>query len=211
VIRYFVTGTDTDAGKTHVGCALARRARLRGHRVFAWKPIETGCGPLGPDQEALAMAAGDWQQGLLRGIYRFALPAAPWVAAQAEAAAVDLERIAAVFAEGAQGATVAMVEGAGGWRVPITEDADMGTLASRLGLPVIVVGRAGLGTINHTLLTTEAIERDGAAIRAVVLSMRPSDDAGAAESNRAQIERRWGGRVVVLGQDPAVLDELLAV
>jgi len=75
---YFITGTDTNVGKTYVTCALARRARELGHTVFAFKPIETGCavthdGCLGADQELLADAAGDWQRGVFRALYRFAL------------------------------------------------------------------------------------------------------------------------------------------
>src|SRR5207244_2613618 len=88
------TGTDTNAGKTYVSCALARRAVALGHKVLAFKPIETGCpgdGDLwGEDQERLAEAAGNWQTGVLRGIYRFPLPAAPLVAAEATGAAIDL-------------------------------------------------------------------------------------------------------------------------
>src|SRR6185503_5121166 len=96
---YFITGTDTNVGKTYVTCALARRARGLGQRVFALKPIETGCSPghdgrlLGPDQELLVAAAGDWQQGELRGLYRFPLPAAPRVAAEAAGAVIDLEAV----------------------------------------------------------------------------------------------------------------------
>jgi dethiobiotin synthetase len=90
-----------------------------------------------------------------------------------------------------------LVEGAGGWRVPITPNADMGVLAKLLGFPVLVVARAGLGTINHSLLTIEAITRDGCAVAGVVLSKLPSDDLALAESNREQIQRRWDGTVVV--------------
>jgi dethiobiotin synthetase len=213
---YFITGTDTNVGKTYVTCALARRARARGGRVFAFKPMETGCattpsGYVGADQELLAAAAGAWQQGSLRGLYRFALPAAPLVAATAEHAAIDLDVVLKTTREGARAgqATLTLVEGAGGWRVPITPDADMSTLARRLALPVIVVARAGLGTINHTLLTAEAIHRDGAPVAAVVLSQRPDDDRRATESNRAEILRRWAGSVLILQSDPTALDSLL--
>ena len=214
---YFITGTDTDAGKTHVTCALATRARARGHKVFAFKPIETGCGPgargglVGADQELLAAAAGDWQQGLLRGVYRFALPAAPLVAAEQAGQTIDVALIerAARDAVAQSGATWTLVEGAGGWRVPITSVADMGSLARTFGLPVLVVARARLGTINHTLLTIEAIERDGLSVAGVVLSRRPEDDPDAARSNQAQIQRRWAGAVILLGLEPVVLDGLV--
>jgi dethiobiotin synthetase len=217
VTGYFVTGTDTNVGKTYVTCALARRARALGHKVFAFKPIESGCalGPdgqaFGADQELLARAAGDWQQGRLRGVYRFTLPAAPLVAAAAGQTSIDLRLLAEVARAGASHAEVSLtlVEGAGGWRVPITASADMSTLARDLGLPIVIVARAGLGTINHALLTIEAVERDGLPVASVVLSRRPEDDLGFAQSNRLEIVRRWPGLVLILGSDAAVLDDLL--
>ena len=212
----FVTGTDTNVGKTYVACALAQRARARGHKVFAFKPIETGCtategGYLGADQELLAAAAGDWQTGALRGLYRFPLPAAPLVAAHQAGSAIDLDLVERTVREGAaqSGVSWTLVEGAGGWRVPITPDADMAALARRLRFPVVVVARAGLGTINHSLLTLEAIERDGLSVAGLVLSRRETDDPVAAESNLAQIQRRWAGSITILATDPLVLDRLL--
>ena len=210
---YFITGTDTGVGKTFVTTALSRRARAQGQRVFAFKPIETGCEEFhgerrGADQELLAEAAGNWQQGALRGLIRLLQPAAPLVAAEAEASTIDLDQISALLAEGAQGADLVLVEGAGGWRVPITTAEDMSDLARRCGLPVIVVARAGLGTINHSLLTIEAVEASGQSVAAVILSRRAEDDRGFAESNAQEIRRRRPERVVVL-ETPADLDFLL--
>ena len=102
-----------------------------------------------------------------------------------------------------------MVEGAGGWRVPIIEDEDMSNLARRLACEVVIVGRAGLGTINHSLLTIEAVERDGLKLAAVVLSRRPEEEREFARSNCAQIRRRWKGTVILFDTDPTVLDPLL--
>jgi dethiobiotin synthetase len=186
---FFVTGTGTGVGKTFVTAMLAAHARTTGRRVFAFKPIETGCNPLGEDQELLARAAGDWQQGELRNLYRFTRAIAPLAAAQAEDRAIDLDQVERVFQHGFAQADLALVEGAGGWRVPITEAEDMASLAVRLGLPVIVVGTAGLGTINHTLLTIEAIEREELRIATVVLSCRPEDDFAFAKANAAEIQR----------------------
>jgi dethiobiotin synthetase len=210
----FVTGTDTNAGKTYVSCTLARLATSRGHKVLAFKPIETGCeatsfGLRGADQELLATAAGDWQTGPLRGLYRFPLPAAPLVAAEAAGAAIDLDLIERTVRAASSQATWTLVEGAGGWRVPITPTVDMATLAQQLGLPVIIVARAGLGTINHSLLTVEAVERDGLRIAGLVLSQRHADDPVMALSNRAEIQRRWPGPIFILRTDPTVLDPLL--
>jgi dethiobiotin synthetase len=208
---YFVTGTDTGVGKTHVAVAITRYLRSQGARVFAFKPIETGCPVdehgvrLGEDQQALCDAAGCWQQGDLQGVYRLAMPAAPSVAALAEGLEIDLGRIAEVVRIGSASAE-AVVEGAGGWRVPVTPTADMATMAKLLGLPVIIVGRAGLGTINHTLLTVEAVERDGCAVAAVVISRRPDDGQPFAQSNAEEIAKRWRGLVRIYEGDAGVFD-----
>jgi dethiobiotin synthetase len=205
---YFVTGTDTGVGKTYVTAALAKRARQLGKRVFAWKPIETGCGLVngqlvGEDQEAIS---SDWQEGELRGLYRFRRPVAPLMAARMEGE-IDPERIVETFRLGAT-ADLVLVEGAGGWRVPITDDLDMSGLAKRLGLPVIVVARGTLGTINHTLLTVEAVRRDGQEVAAVVLSCRPGEPPDFVEENANEIRRRFLGRVLALWDDPYALDLL---
>jgi dethiobiotin synthetase len=219
LIGYFVTGTDTGVGKTFVTAAIAQRACGAGHKVLAYKPIETGCTRgadaeyVGADQEALALAAGNWQTGALRGLYRFGLPASPLVAAAAEQASIDVLAVIEAVQRGVagSGASVVLVEGAGGWRVPITRACDMGGLALALGFPVILVARAGLGTINHTVLSLEAIERDGATCAGVVLARRPDDDVAAAESNRDQVQHRWSGPVEIFGGDPAALDRFLSI
>jgi len=205
---YFVTGTDTGAGKTYVSAALLRRARALGRRTFGFKPIETGCTEaLGPDQQVLCDAAGGWQTGPLRGLYQFRNPVAPRVASEAEALPIDLDLV--VSTARSVSADFTIVEGAGGWRVPVTDSADMAVLAKKLGAPVIVAARAGLGTINHTLLTLEAVERDGCTAAAAILSRRPDEDVGFAEQNAAEIRRRWPGRVLVLGADAGILDPLI--
>lgn len=207
--RYFVTGTDTGVGKTFVTAALARRARELGRTVSAFKPIETGCsGDLGSDQWTLVEAAGGWQTAHLRGLYSLRHPVAPLVAARAEGVEIDLSLVESTIL--AVSVDLLLVEGAGGWRVPITESEDMAALAVRLAMPVVIVARASLGTINHSLLTIEAVERDGCSIAAVVLSKLPVESTVTAESNRSEIERRWGGPVLIFGADsPAsVLDRL---
>jgi dethiobiotin synthetase len=207
----FVTGTDTGVGKTFVTSALARRAREFGQRVFAFKPIETGCcNGLGDDQRALTAAAGGWQTGELAGLYSFKLAAAPLVSATAEGGEVSLERITHVAHVGSSQVDFCLVEGAGGWRVPITRSQDMSTLARALALPVVVVARAGLGTINHSLLTIEAVERDGLKVAALVLSRLATDDESFARSNAEQIRAAWAGTVFVFRDETSSLDAVLA-
>ena len=210
--RLFVSGTDTGAGKTFVTCAMARRARALGRKVFGYKPIETGCervnGTLvGADQQLVTEAAGGWQTGEQRGVYQLIQPLAPLVAAQAEGRALDMEKIVRVGTSVAD-VDLLLAEGAGGWRVPITETEDMAGLAKRFGADVVVVARAGLGTINHSLLTADAVERDGCRLAAIVLSRRPDEDLSFAQSNAAEIRRRWNGNVIVFDTEPSVFDSL---
>ena len=210
---YFVTGTGTGVGKTFVTSNLARLARARKLRVFAFKPMETGCtfvdgAWVGADQQLLCNAAGDWQRGELRGVYMFEPPVAPLVAAEQAGVEIDLVRIQSVLAQGSTNAELVLVEGAGGWRVPITPTLDMAGLARTLGFPVIVVGHATLGTINHSLLTIEAIERDGHRVEALVLSKRPEDDHSHVMDNVKRIEALWRGQVLV-HVEPADLASLL--
>jgi dethiobiotin synthetase len=211
VTCWFVTGTDTGVGKTFVSAGLARRARALGRRVFAFKPIETGCtGELGDDQRELCEAAGGWQSNELRGMYRLEMAVAPLVAARAAGIDIDLASILAAVRRAREGADFALVEGAGGWRVPITSTADMASLALSVGGEVVLVARAGLGTINHTLLSIEAIERDGARVVGAVLSRRPEDRLDLAQSNLDEIRRRWHGHVQLYSGVPAELDSLLS-
>ncbi len=207
---YFITGTGTGVGKTFVTTALAHRARAHEKRVFAFKPIETGCaaGTLGEDQRTLVHAAGGWQTDDLAGVYQFELPAAPSVAAPP--GAISFERIAAAVQLGSEQAEVVLVEGAGGWRVPIDQAHDMGALAKQCGFPILVVATAALGTINHSLLTIEAIERDGQRVAALVLSQLPSDDPALVVTNVQQLRSRWAGSIIVLATESSVLDPLLA-
>ena len=124
----FVTGTDTGVGKTFISCELVRRARAAGHRVFAFKPIETGVtGEWGEDQLALAKASASAP----RGTYRFSLPAAPLVAARAEGKEIDLGRIELDLLAGVEGSTRVLIEAAGGWRVPISDQQGTTELARR--------------------------------------------------------------------------------
>jgi dethiobiotin synthetase len=208
----FVTGTDTGVGKTVVTAALSRRLRERGLRVFAFKPIETGCTVdvrgerMGDDQRTLCAAAGGWQSGELAGLYRLLAAVAPSVAAEAERVTIDIDRVVEVARRGAGQADVTIVEGAGGWRAPLSRESDVSSLARALGWPVVVVARATLGTINHTVLTLEAAERDGCQIAGVVMSRRPEESLEFARSNAFQIEQTAGQPVTIFDGDARVLD-----
>ncbi|MBV8759399.1 MAG: dethiobiotin synthase, partial [Deltaproteobacteria bacterium] len=159
----------------------------------------------GADMEALAKAAGDWQQGDLRGIYRLRSPVAPYVAAVEDGIEIDFAKIKRTVEDGAAQAEVTLVEGAGGWRVPLTGSQDIADLARDLGLPVVIVCRGTLGTINHSLLTIEAVERDGCRVGAVVLSKRPEESHDFTRNNAEQIRRRWSkAPIVIVENDESV-------
>ena len=180
-----VTGTDTGVGKTFVTAALTRWLRSNGIDAVALKPIETGWDETTSDARVLADASGRsvadtvWQH--------FALPAAPKVAAEAEARTIDRAELARWVWDAAAGSQVCFVEGAGGWLVPMGRGWRFRDAARDLSSRVLVVGRAGLGTINHSLLTLDAVQNTAQVI-AMVLSVRPDDTPQVAHSNRTEIE-----------------------
>ena len=155
----FVTGTDTGVGKTRVAVALIHALRAQGLRVAAMKPVSAGNTPgeLNGDVVALLRAAN--VEADLRDVnpYAFAEPVAPHIAAQQAGVHIALDYIAAAYARLAAAADVVVVEGAGGWCVPLNEHEDMADLAQRLGLPVVLVVGLRLGCLNHALLTAESI------------------------------------------------------
>ncbi len=167
----FVTGTDTGVGKTVAACAIVRGMRAAGIDVGVMKPIETGVGPEGPlDAQALLKASKCSDSLDLVCPQRFALPAAPTVAAQAEGRDVTLEPLDDAFEQLQARHDAVVVEGAGGLLVPAARGVSMADLAQRWQLPLVVVARASLGTINHSRLTIEAAQARGLEILGLVIS-----------------------------------------
>lgn len=163
---YFVTGTDTGVGKTLISAALLHAFAARGLRVVGMKPVAAGCEwrdgvAYWDDVEQLRAAANvDAAQALVNP-YRFEPAIAPHIAAAQAGGAIRLDVIArACDALHAQ-ADVVIVEGAGGFRVPLNDREDMADLARALSLPVILVVGMRLGCINHALLSAEAIRHAG--------------------------------------------------
>lgn len=162
----FVTGTDTGVGKTLFSAALLLRLGAAGINAAACKPIAAGCrrheGRLvSADAELLAAAAP--VKAALQTINPVALePAvAPHIAAAEAGIRLDPAPLVAACRAAARGADFLVVEGAGGWRVPLGETGTMADIAAGLGLPVVLVVGLRLGCLNHALLTAEAIRRDG--------------------------------------------------
>lgn len=201
----FVTGTDTGVGKTVVAGGLARRLADRGFRVGVLKPVETGCPPGATPADGAFLAAAARTPGGADAVVpvRYAEPLAPLVAARREGRPVDVRAIEEAYERVRAENDVVLVEGAGGLSVPITEDLDMAGLAARFGLPLLVVARPDLGTLNHTFLTVRYARERGLDPAGVVLSGGRGDDADTAErTNPAMIEEMCG--VEVLGIVPRI-------
>jgi len=199
----FVTGTDTGVGKTLVSVALIEAFRKSGLKVGAMKPIETGVEDEGPlDAIALRDATGSTDPLATICPQQFALPAAPNAAANAEGREVDLAAIDAAYATLAKGRDLMVVEGAGGLLVPIQEDWTMAELARRLDLPLLVVARASLGTINHTALTLEVAASKALPVLGVVISHAGGPISSADASNLRALKKLLGNRLI--GEIPAL-------
>ncbi|MEW6501526.1 MAG: dethiobiotin synthase [Thermodesulfobacteriota bacterium] len=166
----FVTATDTGVGKTLVCGLLCRFLKEQGIDVGYQKWASTG-GLTSPDLERVAGLAG----GPLPPFdpeaqvpYRFAFPASPHLAAEMEGRVVEADRIAEAFRVAQAACDVLVVEGVGGAMVPLTRELLLVDLLARLRLPTLIVARSGLGTLNHTLLTIEALRRREMPILGVV-------------------------------------------
>ena len=189
----FVTATDTGVGKTEVACALLREARASGLDAVGMKPAQSGVGPGEPsDAERLRDACNGVEPLDALCPYTFAAPLAPAVAARLEGKEISLDRILAAARALAARHAALVVEGAGGLLVPLTERETYADLARALGLPVVVVARAGLGTVNHTALTVEALRRRGLEVAAIVLNRAAPADDPSTPHNAAEIARLTG-------------------
>lgn len=164
---YFIAGTDTDVGKTTIAAGLLHAARLQGLSTLAAKPVASGCAVTSKglrNADALALIDQSTVQLPYERVNPFAFePAiAPHLAAREAGVALALPALLKAM-QGilAEGADFTLIEGAGGWRVPLSDHANLSDLAIALKLPVILVVGVRLGCINHALLSAEAIARDG--------------------------------------------------
>ena len=177
----FVAGTDTGIGKTAVTCALAAWGRLHGYDVGVMKPVATGGrrrGRVGQvrwvsdDAVRLVEASGVSDPWSLVNPVCFQEPLAPWTAALRERRPVDIAAMLSAFTALAERHDCVIVEGAGGWLVPLNARATVADVAARLKLPVLLVARPGLGTLNHTLLTLGAIRHRRLRCAGVIINSR---------------------------------------
>ena len=161
---WFVTGTDTEVGKTAISCALLAAAAAAGLRTAAVKPVAAGCDDQGHNDDALQLLDCMTEPLDYAQVNPVALEAAiaPHIAAEREGKRLQAGRLAGICRGVMMGkADFVLIEGAGGWRVPISPRETLADLAVQLQVGVILVVGMRLGCINHALLTAEAIRRDG--------------------------------------------------
>ena len=187
----FVTATDTGAGKTAVTAGIAALLRRRGVDVGVFKPVSSGGTA---DARFLTEAAGVTDALELVNPVRLAAPLSPNVAAELEGRQVPLEPIDDAYSRLTRLHDIILVEGVGGLLVPIRDDFLVADLARRLDLPLLVVARAALGTINHTLLTLEAAQRRNQKVIGVVYNTTRPGDPRAARTSPDVIHRLSGVR-----------------
>jgi len=163
---YFVTGTDTEVGKTLVSCALLLHLRKHHARVVGMKPVAAGTTPDGDNEDAQALrAAGSIRVAReLDNPYCLPLPMSPHLAARAAGQRIEVSVLVERYRQLAAQADAVVVEGAGGFLVPLNEQETGADLATALGLPVVLVVGLRLGCLNHALLTQEAILARGLAL-----------------------------------------------
>ncbi len=200
----FVTGTDTDVGKTIVAAAIVAALTAQGIATAAFKPVVTG----------LDNPSDDWPRdhellGALTGAdpravapLAFGPPVSPHLAAELAATPIEPAELVAAARVAAGHADVLVAEGVGGLLVPLTMSYAVRDLAVSLGLPLVVAARPGVGTINHTLLTLEAARSAGLTVRAVVLTPWPAVPSEIQESNRATIAHIGDVEVCALPEIP---------
>ncbi|MFZ5555164.1 MAG: dethiobiotin synthase [Pseudomonadota bacterium] len=211
---WFVTGTDTGVGKTLVAAALIVALRRSGRRVAPMKPVAAGTenGRCADVDTLMAASGGGFPPDLVNP-YCFPDPIAPHVAAARAGVRIAPERIVAAYRRLQAAADAVVVEGAGGFRVPLGPAVDFADVAQQLGLPVILVVRIRLGCLNHALLTAEAVGRRGLALAGWVANAVDPGMAAVRENVEALAERLPGpllGEIPVLADaDPAVAADRL--
>lgn len=195
-VGWFVTGTDTGVGKTCVAAGLLTALGQYGYSTVGMKPVASGghhtaAGVRNQDAEILIAASTVQADYESVNPYVFEPAVAPHIAAQQVGAEIQLTRIHDAYRRLTARADVVVVEGAGGWRVPLNREHDMANLGALLGLPVILVVGLRLGCINHALLTAEAVKADGLAVAGWVAN-EIEPDMPARNDNIAAIRDRIG-------------------
>lgn len=203
----FITGTDTDVGKTVVSAGLALVLRDRGVKVGVMKPVATGC--YGNDKRlishdaAFLMEAAQNEYAPLTSPSRFRNPVSPNVAAMLEKKEVDIPGILKNYHQLQKHYDFMIVEGVGGLMVPLKKDYYVANLIRDMGLPIVIVSYAGLGAINHTLLTVDAATIRGLEVRGIIFNRVSMTNYSLAELTNPKVIHDLSG-TPILGSLPDI-------
>ncbi len=186
---FFITGTDTGVGKTHATCAMLHALKQRGLHAAPMKPVAAGTDETGMNEDVAAMLAVTGHQFAAADVNPYCLkaPLAPHIAAQMENVDIEMARIASAYARLAAQADVVLVEGAGGFLVPMNDAASMADIPRELGLGVILVVSMRLGCLNHALLTAEVVRARGLTLSGWIANT-PGETMAAFEDNLATLK-----------------------
>jgi dethiobiotin synthetase len=212
---FFITGTDTGVGKTIITAALIKAAHILGFSACGMKPIETGCrrtenkegnnSLIPSDGTFLREITGTGESIDLITPIRFENPLAPLPASEIEDKPIDLDKIKTAYKELSNKYDVIIVEGIGGLLVPIKRDHFVIDLAKDFGLPIIVVSKPGLGTINHTMLTVNYAIKEGFDVAGIIINYTRPPESTLAENTNPEIIKRLSP-VPVIGTFPYLKD-----
>jgi dethiobiotin synthetase len=211
-MSYFITGTDTAVGKTYVTRLMLEGLRAMGVDAVGCKPV--ACGDR-DDAEIIATASGGLAIDAVNPVF-FNSPLAPYVAGLLENRTADPAAMLNACRELISAHQMVLVEGAGGWEVPITPSCRISDIAADLGLPVIVVAANRLGALNHILLTVQAIRARGLECAGIFLNQLGDELDTAMITNKGVVENLAGVPLLdhlIHGQDfitPGTLEQLLA-
>jgi dethiobiotin synthetase len=205
----FITGTDTGVGKTIIAAGLVAALKEQGIDVGVMKPLESGApsfgsAPIPQDALYLKEIAGVHDDINLINSYCFQAPLAPGVAAEQAGVEVDLKRIKVQYDELKGRHQFMVIEGAGGLLVPIAQGILLPELIKLLDLPLLLVARASLGTINHTLLSLYYCQQEGLEVKGVIMS-KSMPEADPSETSNPQVIVEWSA-VPLLGTLPYLRD-----
>ncbi len=197
MVNLFISGTDTGVGKTLIASGLVRLARRRGINCVGIKPVETGCpirnGMLEPLDGMILWEAGDRVLSLDEcAPFRFALPAAPFRAAAMEDSNLSVADIVEHVMAVSEDVDMSVVEGAGGLMAPVEDRKMMIDVMKDLQLPTLLVARMALGTINHTLLSLEALQKRDIAVKGIILSASKTETGPEEEYTPGDLARLVG-------------------
>tara|TARA_B100000686_G_scaffold353433_1_gene459038 strand:+ start:1476 stop:2174 length:699 start_codon:yes stop_codon:yes gene_type:complete len=207
---FFITGTDTDVGKTVVTACLTTLFKSQGIDVGVMKPIETGVDPecnssANSDAKFLMEVSGNNDPADEVCTYRFKTPASPYQAAQIAGRVITPATIIENFKILKSHHNLMLIEGAGGLLVPITNRYNVANLALEIGLPLIIVSRLRLGTLNHTLLTINAAKQHGLKIKGIILNQQENHALNFVEKQQDKLIKEFSD-IPILGICPYIQD-----